>query len=74
MEILTCAILLLRFFHRDGSVNVPFLSVRCVETIDSLATSFQIRFNDFRSHATYICIFENPFYVEVMVYKNCSVT
>jgi hypothetical protein len=39
--------------------------VHAVEVIDSLAENFKIRFNDFRSHATNIHIFENPFSVEV---------
>jgi hypothetical protein len=50
----------------DGSVIVLFLSVRAVEMIESWLESFKIRFNYFRSHATNIRIFENPFSVEVI--------
>jgi hypothetical protein len=49
--------------HNDGSVNVPFPSVRAVEMIDSLAENFRMKFSDFRSHDTNI--FKNPFSVEV---------
>jgi hypothetical protein len=51
--------------HKDGSVSVPFSSVRAVEMIDSLAENFQMRFTDFHSHATNVRIFEKPFFVEV---------
>jgi len=44
--------------HKDGSVSVPFPSVRAVEMIDSLAENFKMRFNDFRSHATNISVFQ----------------
>jgi hypothetical protein len=32
---------------------------------DSLAENFKMSFNDFRSHATNMCIFENPFSIDV---------
>jgi hypothetical protein len=51
--------------HKDGSLSVPFPSVHAVEIIHSLAKNFQMRFNDFHSHATNIHIFENPFSTEV---------
>jgi hypothetical protein len=51
--------------HNDGSVSVPFPSVHAIEIINSLAENFKMRFNDFHSHPTNICIFENPFSIEV---------
>jgi hypothetical protein len=52
-------------FHKNGSESVPFPSVCAVEMFDSLAKNFKMRFNDFCSHATNICIFETPFSIEV---------
>jgi hypothetical protein len=40
--------------YKNGSVSVPFPSVRAVEMIDSLTDNFKMRFNDFRRHATNI--------------------
>jgi hypothetical protein len=42
----------------------PF-SAHAVEMIDYLAENFKMRFNDFHSHVTNICMFENPFSIEV---------
>jgi hypothetical protein len=33
--------------------------------IDDLATNFKMGFSDFRSHATSLCIFQNPSSLEV---------
>jgi hypothetical protein len=52
-------------FHKDGSANVSFPSALAAEIIDSLVENFNMRFNDFRSHATNIRIIEKPFSVEV---------
>jgi hypothetical protein len=49
--------------QNDGSVSVPFARVHAVEMIHSLADNFKMRSNDFRSHATNKCIFEDPFSV-----------
>jgi hypothetical protein len=58
--------------HKDESVSVLFQCVRAVEMTESLAENFKTRFNDFRSHATNIRIFENPFSVKfVMLQGNC---
>jgi hypothetical protein len=51
--------------HQDGPVSVPFPHVCAVEMTDSLAENFKMRFSDFHSHSTNICIFENPFSVDV---------
>jgi hypothetical protein len=52
--------------HKDGSVSVPFLSVRAIE-MAALAENFKISFSDFRSHATNVrrLIFEGEFFIEV---------
>jgi hypothetical protein len=62
---LTCHFSSCNFLHKDGSVSVPFPSAHAVEMIDSLAENFKMRFNDLCSHATNICIFENPFSIDV---------
>jgi hypothetical protein len=50
----------------NGSlISVPFPSVCAAEMIDSLAENFKMRFSNFHSHATNICVSENPFFVEV---------
>jgi hypothetical protein len=46
-------------------VSVPFTAVSAVQMIDSLAENFKKRFNDFRSHAADIRIFETPYSSEV---------
>jgi hypothetical protein len=58
----------------DGSVSVPFPNFRTVEMTDSLAENFEMRFNNFRSHAKNVRIFENPFSAEVSgnPEKNCN--
>jgi hypothetical protein len=53
------------FLHKDGSVNVPFLSACAVEFTDYLAENFKMRFNEFCSHAINLRIFENSFSIEV---------
>jgi len=49
--------------HKDGSVSVPFPSVRALEMVDSLAENFKMRLDVFRSHDRNIRDFENPFSV-----------
>jgi hypothetical protein len=44
---------------------VIFLPVICPVRIESLSENFKVRFSDFHSYATIICIFENPFSIEV---------
>jgi hypothetical protein len=51
--------------HEDGSVSVTLPSVHAVEVIHSMAENFKLRVNDFHSHATNLCVFENPFFIEV---------
>jgi hypothetical protein len=41
------------------------MSVHAVEMIDTLAENFKMRVGDFCSHATNICILENPFSLEI---------
>jgi hypothetical protein len=48
------------FLHKDGSVSVPLPSVCTVAVTDSL------RYNNSYSHATNMCISENPFFTEVI--------
>jgi hypothetical protein len=46
-------------------ISVPFQSVCAVDMFRLLAENVKISVNDFRSRATNILIFENPFSVEV---------
>jgi hypothetical protein len=46
--------------HKNGPVSVPLPNVHAAEIIDFFAENFQMRSNNFCSHATNIYIFENP--------------
>jgi hypothetical protein len=48
------------FLHKDGLVSVPLPRVHTLAVIDTL------RYNDFYSHATNICVSVNPFFIEVI--------
>jgi hypothetical protein len=49
-------------FH---ALSFPVSLVRIVETNDSMVKNFKMKFNDFRSHPTYVNISQDEFFVEV---------